>query len=389
MLRELCRRHQVTVITTDGPADDPAGLAAFLSSCQQAISLPLAPPKRGEARFIATVARSWLSRLPVDLYKWRRREVRSLIDQALAAGQFDCVIADFMFAVPNVPVGRQPMIYFAHNVEHLIWKRLAGVERRWWRRALLEIEWRKMRRAEARACRDARLTIAVSEDDRLRLLERAPDAAIVSIPTGVDLDYYRPNPAAEVPGRLVFSGSMDWYPNEDAILHFLETTLPLIRRDRPDVTLSVIGRNPTERLRAVAGPGVIITGTVDDVRPHVTAGEVYIVPLRVGGGTRLKIFEALAMGKAVVSTTIGAEGLDMADGRHAILADGPAAFSRAVVDLLNDRDRRRRLAEAGRALVEERYSWAQVGRVFEAHLQEVINRDARHAVGAERRLAVS
>jgi glycosyltransferase involved in cell wall biosynthesis len=143
-------------------------------------------------------------------------------------------------------------------------------------------------------------------------------------------------------------------------------------------------------LRALAfAAGVTVTGTVDDVRPHVAEGEVYIVPLRVGGGTRLKIFEALAMGKPVVSTTLGAEGLELVHDRDAVIADGPDAFSRAVVDLLDDAARRRRIGEAGRALVEARYSWGQVARVFEAHLQEAVDRDARQVAGAQRRLAVS
>jgi glycosyltransferase involved in cell wall biosynthesis len=391
LLRELSRRHQVVVVTTDGPAEDPDGLAGFLPDCEQTISVPFAAPKRGSARFLATLACSWASPLPVDLWKWRCRALEQQIDRVLAHGRFDVVIADFMAAVPNVPSGRAPVVYFAHNVEHLIWKRLASVETRWWRRALLEIEWRKMRRAEARACRDARLTIAVSEDDGRRLLETAPGANVVPMPTGVDVDYFRPVPDAEVPGRLVFSGSMDWYPNEDAILHFIDTMLPAIRRQRPGVTLTVIGRNPSDRMRAAAAAagGVHVTGTVDDVRPHVAEGAVYIVPLRVGGGTRLKIFEALAMGKPVVSTTVGAEGLEVEPGRHAVLADGPDAFTAAVVELLDDGARRARIGAAGRALVEDRYSWPEVARVFEAHLLQTHERHGLRIVRAERRLAVS
>ncbi|HMI92751.1 MAG TPA: glycosyltransferase [Polyangiales bacterium] len=169
----------------------------------------------------------------------------------------------------------------------------------------------------------------------------------------------------------MFTGAMDWYPNEDGILDFVDTTLPLIQREVPDVSLTIIGRNPSERLRAACNrPGVHVTGTVDDVRPYVHEGAVYVVPLRIGGGTRLKIFEALAMGKAVVSTTIGAEGLPMVDGRDFIAADSPTAIAQAVVALLRDPERRKAMGAAGRELVEQRHSWQRVALDFEQLCKE-------------------
>src|SRR5262249_11929239 len=160
--------------------------------------------------------------------------------------------------------------------------------------------------------------------------------------------------------RLVFSGSMDWHPNEDAILYFIDTILPRIRRDVPGASLAVVGRNPSARLRAAAErAGVLVTGTVDDVRPFVREADVYVVPMRAGGGTRLKLFEALALAKPVVSTSIGAEGLALAPGREVLIADAPRDFACAVVSLLRDPQRRRALGLAGRRLVEQRYSWAR------------------------------
>jgi glycosyltransferase involved in cell wall biosynthesis len=171
---------------------------------------------------------------------------------------------------------------------------------------------------------------------------------------------------------------MDWYPNEDAMLYFIDTILPAIRRSVPAVSLSVVGRNPSERLRSVAArAGVHVTGTVKDVRPHVARAAVCVVPLRVGGGTRLKIFEALAMGKAVVSTTVGAEGLPVVAGHHLLLADDVEDFAHAVASLLRDPGRRQHLARAGRRLVEEHHSWTRVAQEFEAHGQDVLARRRR------------
>jgi glycosyltransferase involved in cell wall biosynthesis len=379
MLSELARRHQVVLVTTHGPEDDPEGLKQSLQHCERVVSIPHAAPKQGSPKFAAALARSWLSPLPVDLLKWRVPSVRQVVADLAARGGIEVVVADFLTAIPNVPGDvSAPTVHFSHNVEYQIWRRLCAVESRWWRRLLLEIEWRKVRRQERRACARTAMTIAVSADDRDRLASEAPGTTVVDVPTGVDIGYFQPGAEPEVANRLVFSGSMDWYPNEDAILHFIGEVLPLVRRERPDVSLVVVGRRPSDRLRAVAErAGVTVTGTVADVRPHLAEASLYVVPLRVGGGTRLKIFEALAMGKAVLSTTVGAEGLDVVDGRHLVLADGPEAFANAIAGLLGDSTRRRRLAAEGRRLVEDRYSWGQVTRAFERHLERA--RKAHHA----------
>jgi glycosyltransferase involved in cell wall biosynthesis len=205
----------------------------------------------------------------------------------------------------------------------------------------------------------------------------APRARVREIPTGVDPVYFAPNGAVERPAHLVFTGSMDWYANEDAMLHFMEAILPPIRHEIPGVSFTIVGRHPSPRLRtAAAVAGVRVTGTVDDVRPYVGEAAVFVVPLRVGGGTRLKIFEALAMGKAVVSTAVGAEGLPLIPGQHFVAADEAADFAAATVSLLKDLPRRKSLGIAGRRLVEQRYSWPQVAREFESRCEEVV---ARHA----------
>jgi glycosyltransferase involved in cell wall biosynthesis len=171
----------------------------------------------------------------------------------------------------------------------------------------------------------------------------------------------------------VFVGSMDWYPNEDAALHLMDTILPSIRREIPGASLHIVGRNPSARVRtAAARADVEVTGTVDDVRPHVAKAAVLLVPMRVGGGTRLKIFEALAMAKAVVSTTVGAEGLPLLPGTHFLQADDPSEFAAAVVTLLRDPRRREVLGAAGRTLVAERYSWSQIASEFAAHCTEAL-----------------
>ena len=367
---ELARRHQVVLLTTHGPHEDPRELAARLPHCERVASFPHRPPKQGSVGLAAALVGSWFSELPVDVWKWRAPRLRAEAARLVDRGEVDLCVADFLTAVPNVPLeSGVPVVLFEHNVEHVIWKRLAAAEPWPWRKLILELEWRKMRRFEAKACARVDLTLAVSEKDRAVLVENAPGARVSAIPTGVDTSFFIPNGHEEAPAGLVFTGSMNWYPNEDGVLHFVDEMLPLIRREEPGATLTVVGRDPSPRLRQAAAPaGVRVTGGVDDIRPYVAEGAVYVVPLRVGGGTRLKIFEALAMGKAVVSTTVGAEGLSLVPGEHLLVADDPVSFARAVVSLLRDPARRRALGAAGRRLVEQRYAWPQVAREFESRL---------------------
>lgn len=372
-ISELAREHQVSVITTHAQGDDPDGLQQQLAGCERVVSIPYAVPKHGSATFAASVAGSWFSHYPVDLWKWRVGAVRREVRRTLASGAVDLCVADFLFAATNVPMrSGVPVLLFEHNVEYLIWQRLANLETSPWKRALFEMEWRKLRACEAEACRRAALTVTVSDDDRQRLEELAGVRA-VSIPTGVNTTYFAPRPEAEVAGRLVFSGSMDWHPNEDAVCYFADEVLPRIQTEVPDASFTIVGRNPSARVRDLATrPGIIVTGTLDDVRPSIAEGSVYVVPLRAGSGTRIKIFEALSMGKAVVSTTVGAEGLALESGRHFLAADTAHDFAHAVVRLLRDPARRRALGCDGRALVEAHYSWSKVARQFEAHCEEVV-----------------
>src|SRR5262249_39041370 len=253
IISALSRRHRVTLVTTHGSGDDPAGLSRELRGCHRIHSIPFAVPKKGDSRFPLTVARSWLSTDPVDLWKWRVNEVRELVRHLVEEGTADVCVSDFLFAAANVPLGgRIPVVLFEHNVEYLIWKRLATLESNPWRRALFELEWRKLRRQERAICRRADLTSAVSNEDRGRVTALAPDARVTAIPTGVDTSYFRPATTPEIPGRLVFTGSMDWQPNEDGVRFFADRILPRIRQDVPTVSFAIVGRRPSARVQAIA-----------------------------------------------------------------------------------------------------------------------------------------
>jgi polysaccharide biosynthesis protein PslH len=397
IISELSSRHDVSVITTHRPEDDADALAENLPLCRNVTSLEYSAPRRNSRGFAASVLKSWFSELPVDLYKFQIPELRQEVALRMGSGEVDLCIADFLVSIPNVPLNarttlrkrRIPVVYFSHNVEHMIWKRLCSNDSNLLRRFILAVEWRKMRRYEAKVCQRVDLTIAVSEEDRAQLQAMAPGSKNRAVPTGVDIDYFRPAGSEQNPLELVFTGSMDWHPNEDAILYFIESILPHIQLQLPEVTLTVAGRNPSDTLKLAAeSAGVLLTGTVDDIRPFIARAAVYIVPLRIGGGTRLKIFEALAMGKAIVSTTIGAEGLPLTEGVHVLRADEPLRFAEQVVSLLKDKQQREQLGKAGRSLVEDSFSWAKVATEFEALCRIALPVDAP-TPGASEKLSVT
>jgi glycosyltransferase involved in cell wall biosynthesis len=245
-----------------------------------------------------------------------------------------------------------------------------------------------MLRFEDRTIRRFDGILAVSNADRDTFGRLYPGAAarpIHVVPTGVDTAFFAPAgdaPEAASPAAsrsLIFTGSMDWLPNEDAMAFFCRDILPLLRSEEPDVTISIVGRAPTPAVRRLASEhGVTVTGRVDDVRPYMRDAAVYVVPLRIGGGTRLKIFEAMAMAKAVVSTTVGAEGLPVTAGEHLLIADEPRGFARGVVRLLRDIDKRRAVEQAARQLVVSKYDWSVVA----GDLEEALMRFAAIAPAA-------
>ncbi len=227
-------------------------------------------------------------------------------------------------------------------------------------RAYLRLQARNLERAERRWLPRVRLNVAVSDADAAMLRRLAPGARVVAIPNGVDTDFFAPAPPGPREG-CVFTGGTDWWPNKDALDWFAAEVLPLLRREGRAPPVVWIGHASEADRAAYAAVGVTLTGYVDDIRPLVARASCFIVPLRIGGGTRLKILNAWAMGKAVVSTAIGAEGLRTRPGENILLADDPQDFAAAISSVLRDSALRRRLGREGRRTVEEHYSWSHLG----------------------------
>jgi polysaccharide biosynthesis protein PslH len=228
----------------------------------------------------------------------------------------------------------------------------------------MQLQAQRMFDYERKVCREVGYTVAVSDTDAGLMKQMFGVSNVAPIPTGVDIDYFQPQRVEPV-ADLVFIGSMDWRPNEDGVGWFAREILPLIRKQRPDCKVAIVGRNPSPEIKALSDSKFIVTGTVPDVRPYLWGSKVSIVPLRIGGGTRLKIYESMAAKVATVSTAVGAEGLAYRDGADIRIADTPEAFAGACVNLLNDDSGRAAIAEAAWQMVSSRFSWEQVSREFE------------------------
>jgi sugar transferase (PEP-CTERM/EpsH1 system associated) len=375
LMRHLAKRHEITYLGFSEPHVSAADIAGMREVCADVIAIPRSDPPKRSWPFYVDVARHLASPLPYAVRKYRSPTFSRRLRDLLSRDTFDLIVCDFLFPAINLPnVLPCPAVVFTHNVESEIWRRHAELKTGWLTRLLYRVQYRRMLRYENRTLARFDGVLAVSEADARTFRRLYPDAIrrpVHIVPTGVDTEYFTPaaSPSSPESRSVVFTGSMDWLPNEDAMLFFCRETLPLIRREEPNVTLTIVGRAPTPAVIALGRqPGIVVTGRVDDVRPFVRDAAVYVVPLRIGGGTRLKIFEAMAMAKAVVSTGIGAEGLPVAHGEHLCLADDPQNFARAVVGLLRHEDRRRHLGEAARALVLERYDWSAVAGQLETAL---------------------
>jgi glycosyltransferase involved in cell wall biosynthesis len=307
-----------------------------------------------------------------------RRAVAEEVSMSALHGAPDIVqiegleMAPYGLAARRLTDGCGPrLVYDAHNAEWVLqdraWRTDLGRPRLWHGALYSLAQTWKLRRFERRLLGAADATVAVSARDAEALREVAPGAAIAVVPNGVDTDAYRQaDPAAVDPALVVFTGKMDFRPNIDAMAWFCREVWPRVRAGRPEARLAIVGRDPAPRVRALAGADVDVTGAVDDVRPHLARAGVVAVPLRVGGGTRLKVLEAMAMGKAIAATDLAVEGLNVRDGAEALLADTGPLLAEAVLRLMSDADLRARLGARARARAEGEYAWSALVPAIEA-----------------------
>ncbi|MBM4084318.1 MAG: glycosyltransferase [Planctomycetes bacterium] len=362
LLRWVSQRHKTTLLTFSESPEDKQHLPLLQEHCHEVVLVPKRPHGRAGVNGKLGLVTNLFSSLPYTISRYSSAAMSEEIARVVRRNSIQLIHCDHLHVAQNVPRCEAKRLLNEHNVEAMISKRLAQTFRNPLSRGYMELQWRKLERYEAEVCSQFDHCVVVSEEDKRTLLSMCGQASVSVIENGVDTEYFQPVKVPKVPNSLVFTGAMDWMPNEDAVLYFCDAILPLIRQAVPEVQVFIVGRNPSQRLRdRCVAAKVQVTGSVPDVRPYVAQGSVFVVPLRSGGGTRLKILEAMAMGVPCVSTTIGCEGLRVSDGRDIVVADAPQEFADGVARLLGNPTQCAEMGVAGRQLVEQSYDWRQIG----------------------------
>ena len=361
LLKMLARQHTVSLLAIDNgvKVEIPHTLESledFASTIKIVPSSAHYPKRVRQLINICTGRSTYLSQHTTE-------GVQSVLDNLLAREQYDAIVFECALASNYRLPPQVKIILDQHNIEYEVLYRTYLHEkfslRKWynWRESIL------VKRAELRLCQRADALVMTSERERRVMQSILPHSFIEVVPNGVNIDYFNQKTTEpEREGSIIFTGSMEYYPNIEAVLFFAQKCWPLILEALPGATWQIVGKNPRPDVQKLARlPGVTVIGSVADVRPYFNQAAVSIVPLLVGGGTRLKILEAMAMRKPVVSTSLGCEGLEVEAGKHLLLANEPEAFAHSVIELLKDPEKRQALGNAGRALVEAQYSWERCG----------------------------
>lgn len=368
MLRALKAEHHITYVALhDGPTDDPA-LTQANEYANTIVRIPHVQPTRSEPKYWTDLVQSLVSSLPFAVWRYKSDELTNWLLRYAKPDSYDVVIVDFLAPAAGVPDSLPlPVVLFEHNVETEIWRRHAETATRFLTRRLFRLQEKRMRKFEQAWCKRSDLVVAVSDADALALKQDFGALTPIAVPTGVDTEYFVPQGRkAREDALFVFVGSMDWLPNEEGVKWFCESVWPEVRRRIPHARFRIVGRSPSPAVKALADDrqGVEVTGSVPDVRPHLEAASAMLVPLRIGGGTRLKIFEAMGMECPVISTTIGAEGLPVTDGTHLLIADDVATTVAACADIVSNPARASSIAGNAAQFVRRHHSWAGVAQAF-------------------------
>ncbi len=381
LMRSLSKRHELSVLAFN--ATDPftqQSLDATRGYCAEVITFP-------DMDFLDSRQKRLLqarSILSVHSYEHlllaRRGEFLARLQELVDSGRFDIVQVEFAqmaaFRFSLAADRRYRTVLDEHNIEFDIVRRTAEAEVSAARRVYSAVDWRKLKREERSAWRRFDGVTVTSQRDAGELRALEPQTTLSVVPNGVDVDQFKPATSAPEANNLLFFGAMNYYPNQDGIRYFVEQVLPLIVARRPATKLWIVGPG-SDGLRSLQGPNIEVTGFVDEVEPYLDRASAVVVPLRLGGGTRLKIVEAMAKAKAIVSTKIGAEGIDVVHGEHALLADEPQDFAEQVERVLSDSALRTRLGNAARDLAVGRYSWPALVNSLEGFYDQLLRQPAK------------
>ena len=380
LMTQLARHHDLTaVMLVDDEFDIDECRGAMQAYCRDVVLVQNPYGRDGVAKRLLQL-RSLVSTRSFDRLRVTVPALQLALDQVLRARRFDVVNLEFPYlgdyVLRQAPPGEKfpALVVDSHEIAYDLARQFAVAGASVGRRLYAGANWRKLRREELGIYREADGVYLCSAEDEQRLLDQIPETRTVVIPNAADVDYYQPRPTDPPPdGRtVVYFGLLSTVPNIDAVIHFVQEIWPRIAKANPEARCKIIGGRPPPSLQALAGPRVELTGFVPDLRPHLAAAAAVVVPLRLGGGTRLKIVEAMAMGKAIVSTTLGAEGIAAVPGRDILIEDQPVAFADAVNRLLAEPSLAVRIGQSARRLAVDRYAWSGAAQALEGFYRRIL-----------------
>ena len=334
------------------------------------------PPDRRQSgiNFYLKLLANLTSPLPYIVTSHYTNHFQNKLDSLINSNKIDLIICEWTpYAIFLQNLKNVKSLISAHNIESSIWKRYEENEKNCLKRKYISIQRKKVEEFENKAFHWSSGATAVTKNEAETITAMNPPYSIEVIDNGVDTSYFKKSTSAKSSNELVFTGSMDWRPNQDAVIYFAKEIYPLVKNKCSDIKFTIVGRKPPEKVIELGHiEGITVTGTVDDVRPYIDRANLYIVPLRIGGGSRLKILEAMSMEKAVISTSIGAEGLNVTDNENIILKNTPTEFADCIIDLLQNNELRVKLESEGRKLVEKEYDWQQLGVRYNNYINRIL-----------------
>lgn len=368
LLKFLHHDYDITLVCFGRPEEQAFDITPLGEFCEYHVIDRQSSPSTAQAAIL-----SLTSRKPIMMRLYTTDEMRQTLADLLRDKPIDVVHVESFYMLQNLPAERSvPVLLSEPAIEYRAWRMFAGVAKPWYTRPGVILEALKLRQIEPKAWAEADAIGAMSPFDAEIIRQAAPDAQITLAPNAVDVDFFTPGSAQRDANTAVYMGDYKYFPNVDAVMYFAQEILPLILAKRPDFQLILLGKEPTPEMLALAGDNITVTGLVDDTRPYLQGSGMFVCPLRTGSGTRFKLLESLASGCPVVSTSIGAEGLQAVDGQHMLLRDTPQAFADAVLDLMNDPDRAATIGATGREWVVHNHAWQRSAQMVSATYQQLM-----------------
>lgn len=364
------RGHKITLLsitTFDQTTDDISGLSEYCKI--ESVTMDT-------ANNYIDMFLNVFSSAPYTLSKYYGRPFLKKLNEVLARNQFDIVHVDHLHMAHYGKFIKEcfdlPVVLREHNVESTIWERYYKEISNPFKKAYIFIQYKKVYKYESEMTSYFDRCFMITEEDKRRIERMNPKVKACVIPAGVNTSFFYPLTLPIEPYSIVLVGAMDWLPNVEGTLWFIERVWPLVKQKEPHSKLYVVGKNPPEEIRNLTGEDIIVTGFVEDVREYMAKAAVFVVPLKTGGGMRVKILNALAMGKAIVSTSVGCEGIDVENGKNIYIADTELEFAKGILELLEDSDKREKLGEEGLKLIKEKYQWERIAEQIEKEYEKVL-----------------